>query len=203
VLNANSPSRAPVKLHANARLVPATRLVLVQRVLEEHWKVGDVAAAFGISERTAYRWLARWRYQSIACSSSINETTAVSSEDLHTLRRLTDQTIATLPEHCRRTCGPILAYPREATQLGRESSPPEIGQETTLVKRRRHAPKQIIRESPIGRAAHSPGSTTRLVAKGARLAHLLRHTDVEAGSGGGDCSSRRRIVSSSAVATGP
>ena len=54
-----------------------------------------------------------------------------------------------------------------------------------------------------GRAAHSRGSTTRLVAKGARLAHLLRHTDVEARSGGGDCSSRRRIVSSSAVATGP
>jgi transposase InsO family protein len=50
-----------VQLHANARLVPATRLLLVRRVLEEHWKVTEVAAAFGISERTAYRWLARWR----------------------------------------------------------------------------------------------------------------------------------------------
>jgi len=67
------------------------------RVLEEHWKVGDVAAAFGISERTAYRWwLARWRYQSIACSSSINGTTAVSSEDLHTLRRVGCQNSITL-----------------------------------------------------------------------------------------------------------
>jgi len=36
-------------------------LLLVRRVLEEHWKIVDVAAAFGISERTAYRWLARWR----------------------------------------------------------------------------------------------------------------------------------------------
>jgi leucine-zipper of insertion element IS481 len=30
-------------------------------VLEERWKVSEVAAAFEISERTVYRWLARWR----------------------------------------------------------------------------------------------------------------------------------------------
>lgn len=48
-------------LHANAKLVPSNRRLLVSRVLEEHWKVADAAAAFGISERTAYRWLARWR----------------------------------------------------------------------------------------------------------------------------------------------
>jgi transposase InsO family protein len=50
-----------VQLHANAKLVPSMRLLLVQRVLEEHWKVADVASALGVSERTAYRWLARWR----------------------------------------------------------------------------------------------------------------------------------------------
>lgn len=50
-----------MQLHANAKLVPASRLLLVQRVLEERWKIAEVAAAFGISERTAYRWLARWR----------------------------------------------------------------------------------------------------------------------------------------------
>ena len=37
------------------------RLLLVQRVLVEQWKVVDAAAAFGVSERTVYRWLARWR----------------------------------------------------------------------------------------------------------------------------------------------
>jgi transposase InsO family protein len=37
------------------------RLLLVRRVLEESWSVGEVAAAFAISERTVYRWLARWR----------------------------------------------------------------------------------------------------------------------------------------------
>lgn len=50
-----------MQVHANAKLVPSSRLVLVRRVLEESWKVADVAAAFAISERTAYRWLARFR----------------------------------------------------------------------------------------------------------------------------------------------
>jgi len=50
-----------VKVHANAKTIPVMRQVLVRRVLEERWKVADVAAAFAISERTVYRWLARWR----------------------------------------------------------------------------------------------------------------------------------------------
>jgi transposase InsO family protein len=50
-----------VKLHGNAKLVPSMRLLLVRRVLEENWRVAEVAAAFGVSERTVYRWLARWR----------------------------------------------------------------------------------------------------------------------------------------------
>ena len=50
-----------MQLHANAKLVPSLRLLLVRRVLEEQWKIRDVAAAFAISERTVYRWLARWR----------------------------------------------------------------------------------------------------------------------------------------------
>ena len=50
-----------MQVHGNARLVPATRLLLVRRVLEEDWKVAEVAAAQGVSERTVYRWLARWR----------------------------------------------------------------------------------------------------------------------------------------------
>ena len=48
-------------LHANAKLVPSSRVLLVRRVLEESWKISEVAAAQGVSERTVYRWLARWR----------------------------------------------------------------------------------------------------------------------------------------------
>jgi len=50
-----------VQVHGNAKLVPSIRRLLVARVLEEHWKVADVAAGLGISERTVYRWVARWR----------------------------------------------------------------------------------------------------------------------------------------------
>lgn len=41
-------------VHGNAKLVPSSRRLLVARVIEERWKVADVAATFGISERTAY-----------------------------------------------------------------------------------------------------------------------------------------------------
>ena len=50
-----------MQVHGNAKLLPSTRLLIVRRVVEEGWKVADVAAALGVSERTAYRWLARWR----------------------------------------------------------------------------------------------------------------------------------------------
>ncbi len=50
-----------MQVHGNAKLVPSTRLLLVRRVLEESWKVAEVAAAQGVSERTVYRWLARFR----------------------------------------------------------------------------------------------------------------------------------------------
>ena len=43
-----------MQVHANAKLVPSSRLLLVRRVLEERWKIADVAAALGVSERTAY-----------------------------------------------------------------------------------------------------------------------------------------------------
>jgi transposase InsO family protein len=50
-----------MKLHANARSCPNSRRLLVDRVLVERWSVTAAAAAAGVSDRTAYRWLARWR----------------------------------------------------------------------------------------------------------------------------------------------
>jgi len=50
-----------VKLHGNAKLTPVQRRLLVVRVLEEHWTYADVADAFGVHERTAYRWVRRWK----------------------------------------------------------------------------------------------------------------------------------------------
>jgi transposase InsO family protein len=50
-----------VKLHGNAKLIPVQRRLLVARVLEEHWTYAEAADAFGVHERTAYRWVRRWR----------------------------------------------------------------------------------------------------------------------------------------------
>jgi transposase InsO family protein len=50
-----------MNMHKNARTTPQSRALLVHRVLREHWPVSAAAIAFGISERTVYKWLARYR----------------------------------------------------------------------------------------------------------------------------------------------
>ncbi len=50
-----------MKLHGNAKLTPVQRRLLVVRVLEEHWTFVDAAEAAGVSERTVYRWVRRWK----------------------------------------------------------------------------------------------------------------------------------------------
>jgi len=49
-----------VKLHPNAKLVPAARRLLVDRVRLERWSVKDAATSVGVSRRTAYKWLKRF-----------------------------------------------------------------------------------------------------------------------------------------------
>ena len=50
-----------MNVHKNAKLTPAGREVLVQRVLEEGWHPREVATALGVSERTVYKWLKRFK----------------------------------------------------------------------------------------------------------------------------------------------
>jgi transposase InsO family protein len=52
-----------MKLHANARLSPIGRRLLVDRVEGEGWAVRRAAESAGVSERTARKWLARWRIE--------------------------------------------------------------------------------------------------------------------------------------------
>lgn len=49
--------------HKNARMTPLGRAEMVRRILEEGRSITEVAAGFGISERTARKWLGRWRSQ--------------------------------------------------------------------------------------------------------------------------------------------
>jgi transposase InsO family protein/transposase len=50
-----------MKLHANARLSLKGRELLIDRVLSQGWSLARVAEAAGISERTACKWVARFR----------------------------------------------------------------------------------------------------------------------------------------------
>ncbi len=54
-----------MNLHSLARSCPASRELLVRRISDEGWRAGDAARAAGVSTRTAYKWLARFRSDGI------------------------------------------------------------------------------------------------------------------------------------------
>jgi transposase InsO family protein len=52
--------------HQNARMTPLGRAEMVRRIVEEGRAVPEVAAGFGVSERTARKWLSRYRKEGAA-----------------------------------------------------------------------------------------------------------------------------------------
>ena len=50
-----------MNIHANARTCPKSRRLIVQRIEEQGWSLAAAAEAAGGSERTAAKWVARWR----------------------------------------------------------------------------------------------------------------------------------------------
>jgi transposase InsO family protein len=50
-----------VRLHRNAKTTPHMRALLVHRICQDRWEASEAAEAAGISVRTAYKWLARYR----------------------------------------------------------------------------------------------------------------------------------------------
>lgn len=50
-----------MNMHKNARLTPHSRALMVRRVLDEGRPPKSVATDFGVSERTVYKWIARYR----------------------------------------------------------------------------------------------------------------------------------------------
>ena len=55
-----------MKLHGNARLSVKGRELLIDRVENAGWSLGSAAEAAGISDRTARKWLARYRSEGTA-----------------------------------------------------------------------------------------------------------------------------------------
>lgn len=52
--------------HKHARLTPKGRALLVSRVLDEGWSVSAASEAAGVSKRTGFKWLSRFRSEGAA-----------------------------------------------------------------------------------------------------------------------------------------
>ncbi len=52
--------------HKHARLTPIGRALLVRRVLDEGWSVAAASAAVGVSKRTGFKWLSRFKAEGAA-----------------------------------------------------------------------------------------------------------------------------------------
>jgi transposase InsO family protein len=50
-----------MKIHGNARTCPHSRLLICRRVIEQGWSLARAAEAAGVSERTAAKWVSRYR----------------------------------------------------------------------------------------------------------------------------------------------
>lgn len=92
-------------IHKNARLTPQSRALLIERVLDEGWTVAEASEAVGVSERSGWKWLGRFRkggYAALLDRSSrprrCRETAASTRRKIVTLRRarLTCRRIATV-----------------------------------------------------------------------------------------------------------
>jgi transposase InsO family protein len=55
-----------MKLHGNARTCPKSRELLVERILEHGWSLTQAAEAAGVSERTASKWVGRFKAEGVA-----------------------------------------------------------------------------------------------------------------------------------------
>ncbi|HEX2257399.1 MAG TPA: IS481 family transposase [Afifellaceae bacterium] len=91
-----------MNVHKNARLTPRGRVLMMERI-ESGWPVKRAAAASGVSERTAYRWLGRWRGgERRLCDRS--------SAPRHIRHRIGEDRIAAIVElRGRRLSGPAIA----------------------------------------------------------------------------------------------
>ena len=106
-----------MKLHANAKTTPKTRLLLVQRI-EDGWDPASAAEAVGVSSRCAWKWLARYRAgglvgledRSSAPRSIPHRTSKAKVRQIERLRkrRLAAHQIARLLQMARSTVSAVL-----------------------------------------------------------------------------------------------
>lgn len=72
--------------HSKAKLTPLSRAEMIHRILDLHQPVAKVAADFGISERCAYKWLARFHAEGLAGLHDRSSRPKCSPRTTHPLR---------------------------------------------------------------------------------------------------------------------
>jgi transposase-like protein len=90
--------------HKHARLTPKGRALLVSRVLDEGWSVSAASEAAGVSKRTGFKWLARFKAEGAAGLSDR------SSRPLRSPRSLTSRSMPGL-KSCGASAGRCGALP--------------------------------------------------------------------------------------------
>ena len=151
-----------MNVHKHARMTVHGRALLVSRILEERWRVADAAEAAGVSERVAYKWLARYRAGGAAalhdrkptparCPHRIPAATVAEIERLRR-QRLSGPEIARRLAMPRSTIGAILRRLR----LGRLAA---LDEKPAPVRYQRERPGELIhidtkKLGRIGRVGH-------------------------------------------------
>lgn len=93
-----------MNVHENARMTVHGRALLVRRVVEDGWTAASAADAAGVSVRTAFKWLARYRAGGAAALADR------SSAPWRRPHRLPDETVAAIERLRReRLTGPQIA----------------------------------------------------------------------------------------------
>jgi transposase InsO family protein len=125
-----------MNVHSNARLTPRSRALLVKTILEEGLTVKRAAARFTVSERTAAKWLGRFRTEgskglmdrSSAPAASPRRTPAAQVAVVLSLRRLRlpGFQIARLTALSKATVSRILATHRLSSLSALDPAPPVV-----------------------------------------------------------------------------
>lgn len=75
-----------MNLHSKARLAPWSRAEIVRRILHLHQPAAEVAAAFSVSVRTVFKWLARFRAEGAQGLADRSSRPHCSPTTIHPLR---------------------------------------------------------------------------------------------------------------------
>lgn len=163
-----------MNIHSLAKTCPQSRLLLVERIRKEQWTVSEAAEAAGISQRTMYKWLARFRDEGVSglldrpsrpiCSP--RRTPAIRRDMVISLRRsrMTGRQIARRLKMSRATVARILA--RAGLSRIRDLEPP-----TPPRRYQRRRPGELLhvdikKLGKIGRIGHRIHGNRRLATRG-------------------------------------